>query len=252
MSSEGTTVQFVPVVLPDCCEAAEAGWLQDWPTCREYWLMVARLTFSTMSISPCAGQFAPWVKKPGQTEHCGRGKMMRRRRTRRGETYAVRDVVCVKDEQAADGQGLLAEEVYGVATEGGVVCAAGGVVDFDDGMVVAVDESEASGGSVCLGQEVDVSWTAESAGMRRESKRDGPKLLKSMALSLYLKPLKLWKEVVRRGGGRREGWCLQVCAAKVLSERVGLGSGEGGGGSEEGETEERHDDKTRKRKSAPI
>jgi len=76
---------------------------------REYWLLVARLTFSIMSTSPLSGQFAPSIQNAGHTEHCKRVfKRCKRigRKEKRSDTEG--NVDCVHDDEGSERDIILA------------------------------------------------------------------------------------------------------------------------------------------------
>lgn len=57
----------VPVSMPD--EEVASGCVQPSSVCKVYLFVVAKLTFSTTSISPSFGQLGPCIQYAGQTEH---------------------------------------------------------------------------------------------------------------------------------------------------------------------------------------
>ena len=72
-------------------------------------------------------------------------------------TYAVRDVVGVHNNETANVQRVVADQVHRIPPELSVSDTAGGVVDGDDGMVVTVDEGELARISSSLVDVVDVA-----------------------------------------------------------------------------------------------
>ena len=70
-------------------------------------------------------------------------------------TYAIRDVVGVENEETANVQRAVADQVHRIPSERRVSNTACSVVDCDDGMVVAVDEGELA--RITLVDEVDVA-----------------------------------------------------------------------------------------------
>ena len=69
-------------------------------------------------------------------------------------------MVRIEDEQTANVERVVANQIHSVASESGISSAVSGVVDLDDGTAgVGVDEGEVGGNGGGLAQEVDVSWS---------------------------------------------------------------------------------------------
>lgn len=138
------------------------------PVCRVYWLVVARLTFSRMSISPLFGQLSPTVQKAGQTWN---SRLVEMGGAALGTYRAAKGHVQNVGNKKSAGiliVGLYADtnnrlvswirgRLYYSRFAGLALGEGGGVVDLEDCDAVGLDIDEASRGGIGLAEVVDLA-----------------------------------------------------------------------------------------------